>query len=80
MLKSQMYHEPKLDCIYNLLQGEFIIETDLEASRNHLKFAYQIAKGQLGNRNLMSVAAGKLVKSFKMTGDDEFANQWTKLL
>ena len=79
LLKSQMYHEPKLECIYNLLQGEFIMETDLDASRNHFKFAYQIAKDQLGNRNLMSVAAVKMVKSFKMTGDDEFAAQWAKL-
>ena len=55
------------------------METDLDASRNHLKFAYQIAKDQLGNRNLMSIAVGKMVKSFKMTGDDEFAAQWAKL-
>lgn len=78
LLKSQMYHEPKLDCIYNLLQGEFSMETDMETARNHLQYAYQIAMDQLGNRNLMSIAAGKLVKSFKLTGDDEIANQWSK--
>lgn len=78
LLKSQMYHEPKLDCIYNLLQGEFNLETDMETARNHLQFAYQIAMEQLGNKTLMSIAAGKLVKSFKMTGDDELANQWSK--
>ena len=79
LLKSQMYHEPKLDCIYNLLQGEFNFETDMEAARNHLQFAYQIAKIQLGNKTLMDIAAGKLYKSYKKTGDDEIAAQWLKL-
>ena len=28
----------------------------------------------------MSVAAVKMVKSFKMTGDDEYAAQWAKTI
>ena len=50
LLKSQMYHEPKLDCIYHLLQGEFQMETDITMGRSHLQTAYHVAKDQLANK------------------------------
>lgn len=78
LLKSQMYHEPKIECIFRLLQGEFILETDLELARNHLQMAYQLAKDQLANKTLMAMAANNLAKSYKLTGDDELSAQWSK--
>ena len=80
LLKSQMYHEPKLDCIYHLLQGEFQMETDITMGRSHLQTAYHVAKDQLANKVLINVAVRQLVKSFKLTGEDEISEQWTKLL
>lgn len=80
LLKSQMYHEPKLECIFHLLQGEFLLETELETARTHLQSAYQISKDQLANKAMRSMAAKALEKSFKLTGDDELASKWANLL
>jgi hypothetical protein len=79
LLKSQLYHEPKIECIFHLLQGEFILETNYELARNHLQIAFQLAKDQLANKTLMSIAAKQLAKSFKLTGDDEISSQWLQV-
>lgn len=78
ILKSQIYREPKIDCIFHLLQGEFCLQTDFELARNHLQLAFQIAKDQLENKTLMKIAAKNLAKSFKLTCDDELSIQWSK--
>lgn len=79
LLKSQLYHEPKIECIFHLLQGEFILETDFESARTHLQIAFQLAKDQLANKTLMTLAAKQLAKAFKLTGDDEISAQWLKV-
>lgn len=79
LLKSQLYHEPKIECIFHLLQGEFILETEYELARNHLQIAFHLAKDQLANKTLMNLAAKLLSASFKLTGDDEISLQWLKV-
>lgn len=80
LLKSQMYHEPKLDCIYHILQGDFHMETDIISARAHFQTAFHVATNQLANTVLSKMIAAKLHKSFKLTGDDEFCEQWKKFM
>ena len=80
IIKNQLYHEPKLECILNILLGEFHFKTDLELSRNYLQSAFNTAQQQLSNKLLMNLAGRLLMKSFLMTGDELIASQLREFL